>query len=331
MNTTTRHWHILRLIPRHPNRTDVGRIHRQLEEIEPALQVTRRTLERDLNLLSDSFPLERDGCRPQGWWWRKDAEGLDVPGMDLTAALTFRMAEEYLSRLLPHSCLQSLAPHMKRARTLLEELSTEGLAAWPQKVRVVSRNQPLLPPTVGADVVEVVYKALLSNRRFTGTYRPQGGEGKLYEINPLGLVISDPVIYLVATCWDYTDIRLLALHRFSGAELREKPVIRPEGFDLQRYIDGGALGFCDQFGKSFRLRALFTRGAAAHLRESRLSEGQVVKDRKDGRVLIEAQVADTAQLRWWLLGFGAQVEVLGPKALREEIAETVRKMGEVYA
>ena len=35
-----------------------------------------------------------------------------------------------------------------------------------------------------------------------------------------------------------------------------------------------------------------------------------------------ACVLNTGPLRWWLLGFGADVEVLGPKVLREEIPET---------
>lgn len=330
MDTIIRHWHILRSIPRKPNCIDVATLYQRLEEVEPALQVSRRTLERDLHQLSNSFPLECDGRRPQGWSWRRDAEGLDVPGMDLTAALTFRMAEDYLSRLLPHSCLLSLAPHMKRARALLDGLGPEGLAAWPHKVRVVPRAMPLLPPEVKAEVVETIYRALLSNHRLQGTYSPQGGEQKIYEFSPLGLVINDAVIYLVATCWGYADIRLWALHRFQDVELLEKPVTRPTGFDLQRYVKDGALGFGEELGKTLRLKALFNRGVAAHLRESRLAEGQVVKEQKDGRVLIDAQVADTAQLRWWLLGFGAQVEVVGPKSLRAEIAEVVRSMAAIY-
>ena len=45
---------------------------------------------------------------------------------------------------------------------------------------------------------------------------------------------------------------------------------------------------------------------------------------------LTATVADTAELRWWLLGFGDGVEVLGPKALRREIGETASNVARMY-
>jgi predicted DNA-binding transcriptional regulator YafY len=51
----------------------------------------------------------------------------------------------------------------------------------------------------------------------------------------------------------------------------------------------------------------------------------------DERVLVKATVADTAQLRWWLLGFGARVEVRKPKRLREEFRMISRRLFERYA
>jgi len=330
METIVRHWHILRMIPRLPRKVEAGTIHRRLLDLEPASPVTKRTVERDLHTLTASFPLQFDGCKPQGWSWRQDAESLDVPGMDLTAALTFRMAEEYLSRLLPHTCLTSLSPHMKRARTLLGDPGHGGLADWPEKVKVVPRTQPLLPPGIEPEVMDVVYEALLRNRRFKGIYKRQGEGGKEMEVNPLGLVFNDPAVYLVGTCWDYQDVRLLALHRFATAELLDTPVSQPDDFDLQSYIDGGALGFTNHPGSKIRLKARFTCGAAAHLRESPLSADQKIS--QDGKewVVVEANVGDTDQLRWWLLGFGPQVEVLAPRALREEFVEKMRTMGELY-
>ena len=81
---------------------------------------------------------------------------------------------------------------------------------------------------------------------------------------------------------------------------------------------------------TIRLRARFANEAAAHLRESRLAEDQVIMSDKDGWVLVEATVADTPQLRWWLLGFGAQVEVLEPVILRKEIVAKVSGLTKLY-
>lgn len=330
METIVRHWHILRMIPRHPRKITAGKIHESLQATEAVSRLTKRTVERDLHELAANFPLDFDGCKPQGWCWRPDADALDIPGMDLTAALTFRMVEEYLGRLLPKTCYDSLSPHLKRARSILGDAGHGALADWPEKVKIVPRSQPLLAPEVAEPVMSVAYEALLRNRRFKGMYKRQGEEGRELEVSPLGLIFNDPVVYIVGICWDYTDVRLLSLHRFATAELLETPITRPEKFDLQSYIDSGALGFTSEPGIQLRLSARFTISAAVHLRESRLSRDQTISDDQEGWVRIDATVVDTYQLRWWLLGFGAQVEILEPKELREEIKTTLCQLANLY-
>ena len=78
------------------------------------------------------------------------------------------------------------------------------------------------------------------------------------------------------------------------------------------------------------LDVLFDAEAAAHLRETRLSARQTLRYCPDGRVRVTARVRDTQQLRWWLLGFGDLVEVIGPETLREEFAETAWEMHRLY-
>jgi len=69
---------------------------------------------------------------------------------------------------------------------------------------------------------------------------------------------------------------------------------------------------------------------AEHLAERRLSGDQRITRRTGDRVLVEASVADTQELRWWLLGFGDAVEVLSPTLLREEFAGQARAMQTMY-
>ena len=84
------------------------------------------------------------------------------------------------------------------------------------------------------------------------------------------------------------------------------------------------------WGGEILLDALFDAEVATHLREPRLSARQTLRYCPDGRVRVTARVRDTQQLRWWLLGFGDLVEVIGPETLREEFAETAREMYSLY-
>jgi predicted DNA-binding transcriptional regulator YafY len=70
---------------------------------------------------------------------------------------------------------------------------------------------------------------------------------------------------------------------------------------------------------------------AFHLRESPLGQKQKIGPEEDGFVRIDATVPDTSQLRWWLLGFGDQVEVLEPEHLRDEFAQIARSMADMYS
>jgi predicted DNA-binding transcriptional regulator YafY len=79
------------------------------------------------------------------------------------------------------------------------------------------------------------------------------------------------------------------------------------------------------------MKALFEKDATIHLEETPLSDDQQLTDQTDGNVLVEAIVADTGQLRWWLLGFGGRVEVLEPQSLREELKEQAIRMMSRYA
>jgi predicted DNA-binding transcriptional regulator YafY len=207
-----------------------------------------------------------------------------------------------------------------------------GLQSWPDKVRIVQRTQALQPPTIPPVVMSTIYEGLFYDRQFVGVYCSRGEKvGQEFVVNPLGLIFSDPVIYLVGTLWQYSDIRLLALHRFKMARLLMDSCRRPAGFDLDAYLKSGVVEFpVGEEKGEIRLVIRMASEVTHHLRESRLSSDQKIGVEEKGFIRITATVADTMQLRWWLLGFGDKVEVLEPPVLRAEFAGIARAMGQYY-
>jgi hypothetical protein len=57
------------------------------------------------------------------------------------------------------------------------------------------------------------------------------------------------------------------------------------------------------------LKAKFTRAAAVHLYETPLSEDQTITSIDADHVLVTATVRQTAQLEWWLRGFGDSIDL----------------------
>ncbi len=320
------------MIPRHPRKVDTAALEARLGA--QGVRVHRRTLQRDLEELSSLFPLACDDReRPYGWSWAADAAAFDVPSLSPPAALALRMVSEFLAGALPRSVLHQLHPHLRHAEAVLDHSDRAALGSWPAKVRALHRGQPLAPPEVSPEVFGVVSDSLLEGRRFTAGYTRRGEAAPVtWTVNPLGLVLHDRLLTLVCTIGEHdrlADVRKLLLHRMEGAKPSPEPARRPEGFDLDAYLASGAFGYL-RGEASIRLKALFEADAALHLGETPLSADQRLTLRPSGEVLVEASVADTGQLRWWLLGFGGRVEVLEPESLREEMRVQAGRMAGRY-
>lgn len=323
----SRQWLMLQWIPRYPLKVTSRELASRLAS--EGHDATKRTVERDLLALSSAFPLACDDrSKPFGWSWQRDAPSFSVPGMSPLQAMVLNLARNHLQPMLPAHLLDPLRPYFRQAdATLRNALGKRGLAAWSQRVAVVQPTQPLLPPKVDQKVVAVVHEALARERQLEVRYRSRSAEREVtYRVHPLGLVYRGIVGYLVCTIADYTDLRSLALHRIHGARILDDVARIPKGFDLDAYAHSGAFGFRDEGPVKLELR--MTKDAAEHLHETPLSEDQVIlEDGRKGWVRVTATVHDTSQLRWWLLGFGSQIQVLKPSELSTfiEMAKRILK------
>ena len=328
-DTLQRHWQMLRLLPSYPHKITVADLRSKLDGL--GFGTTMRTIERDLDSLSAAFPIDVDPrSKPFGWSWKKDAPLLHVPGLTGPQALTFALVQRFLKPLLPASALKDLIPYFTAADGLLNTLPRgRGLPSWVNKVRVVPPTQPLIPPTVKTEVQEAVYEALLQGCQARLVYCKRGARVPTeYTVHPLGIIQRGPVTYLVCTLFHYPEVMLFALHRMLSALPLEDPVLYPKDFSLDRYIASGALEFGD--GKRIRLEMLVDSDIAEHLEEVRLSADQRIRVLVSGKARVTATVNDTPQLTWWLLGFGAKVEVTKPKALRNSLAQTAAALARKY-
>ncbi len=328
--TLLRQWELLRAIPRAPRKIDVAGL---LSKLQTAGYKTgKRSVQRDLNLLSGIFPLVCDDrSQTYGWSWSCDAPTFDLPAMDGPTALTLRLVEQFIPTMLPPTIRDLLASQFARARAVLHANPDNTLRQWADCVRVVPRDMPLLPPKFNDDAVRVVYDALLAGKRFAAEYRSRANDAdevKTYEVNPLGLVGRGNLLYLVCTLWDYEDIRQLAMHRVLTASHTDTLITRPDGFDLDRYIESGEFQY--PVGPLIQLQAKFARAAAAHLHETPLSVNQKIEAFDANHLLVTATVRDSSQLEWWLLGFAGSVLVLQPLALRKRLSALIEEANHQY-
>lgn len=327
-DTLLRQWAMLRHIPRHPRKVDTVSLQNILAK--QGHDITLRTIQRDLIKLSAVLPLLADNAKPQGWSWRADAQTLDLPALDPQAALTFKLVESYMRQLLPASTLDYLQPWFSTANGVLDQ-HDNGLAHWPDKIRVLPQGLPKKTPDIKPEIAEAVYQAVLQERQLRITYPSKNEDAETTSriIHPLALVVRDRVVYLICVFDGYSDPRQLAMHRILSAEVLNDAALRPEGFSIDAYIADGEFGI-QHSPQPITLEAEFMRHVAIHLRESPIAEDQVIEDVDEDNVLLRATVPDTLELRLWLKSFGDEVAVIMPDELRQEFREIAENLVDYY-
>lgn len=325
--TLSRQWELLRQLPsRSPGITSAELVMRLKDA---GFNISKRSIERDLNELSLIFPLERnDRSIPYGWYWAANA-CVELRGLSVSEALSLALVEEAVRPLLPGSMLKGLDARFAHARQKLETLSSENKAArWLDKVASVRPEMNMRAPEVSDSILETVQKALLDEQQLQALYYSAHHDRSVELIlNPLALIQRGQVAYLIATAQPYEDIRQFAVHRFRQLSVLDTPALGLDDFDLHAYLRSDAL----QFGSAekIELHAWISDNLARRMRETPLSPDMQLIDLEDGHRL-QATVSNSWSLRWWLLSQGDELVVEQPPALRQLISQTLSSAAAAY-
>jgi predicted DNA-binding transcriptional regulator YafY len=234
---------------------------------------------------------------------------------------------------LPPAVLDELMPWFDLANRQLKESKVAN--TWLDRVRILSANQPLIPPAVDNEAKEAVYEAMFQNKQLHACYKARGrDEPQDYVLNPLAIIQRGVVIYLVASRADrpVDDLRQFALHRFVSAKVGEQEAKLPNDFDLDNYINSGAMGFNFPLFRTLsddkernqppsqQIHLVFEPKAGNSLLESQLNQDQQNWEDEAG-LHVTATVNLTSQLVWWLRGFGKGLRQIEPAILAQAVYE----------
>ena len=199
---------------------------------------------RDLRALLDIHPqLEcndnsRDGQPQRGLTYGYRWVGKDAPpetGLSIPEALSLVLVSKHLKQALPSTLTRALDSLFDKAEKTLDIQKANAEARWKDIVHVVPPMQPLTPPTIANDVLNAVHDALLAEEQIAVTYRNASNRKETLVLHPLGILMREPVSYLVALCKDYDDPRLYAIHRIQSAKRTYEPRRKPDGFSMKVY------------------------------------------------------------------------------------------------
>jgi proteasome accessory factor B len=165
-------------------------------------------------------------------------------------------------------------------------------------------------PNLGA-----IADALARRRSIRFRYRPLQGRAGWRRVDPYALLFRRGTWYLVGLDVERKDVRSYRLSRMrSEVQERGDASAPPEGFEAASHLDAprGAAEPTERARVAFSAKVAWWAVAS--------TPGAVrIGVRPDGRVEVEVPAATSEVFASWVLSFGPDARVLGPKGLRDEV------------
>ncbi len=168
-----------------------------------------------------------------------------------------------------------------------------------------------------------------SSRTVQFVYQDKEGNRTTREADPYGFIVSSGRIYCVAFDHSRNDKRVFAIDNVSEPAVTARTFVKPQDFDVEAYAAASISGVMHA-GATTAVRVRFEPRVAKAAIAARVVAERAVTHGDDGSVEIEYRVADTEELVRWILGWGAEAEILGPPDVRESIAALAGHVASMY-
>lgn len=285
-------------------------------ELADRLEVSERTVHRDMDALSAAGVPVYAMRGARGGWQLEEDWRTQVPGLDEAELRALLMAQP---RVIGNVGLAAAA---ERA---VEKL----MAALPGALRerAVSIRQRLHVDTSGwyastedLSMLPVVQDAVSSDRKLTFSYLQPGKERGRRTVDPLGLVAKGNTWYLVANT--PRGFRTYRVSRMEEAKLHDTPCKRPANFDLAAYWKLSTEEFARQW-KGFGVTLRLDPKAASHMKTWRTHAPatEVAPADADGWTTLRVEFSCPDEALFVVMGFGPRAEIVEPETLREKVGE----------
>jgi CRISPR-associated endonuclease/helicase Cas3 len=124
-------------------------------------------------------------------------------------------------------------------------------------------------------------------------------------------------------------IRTFKLERIQRIELTDREYTIPEDFNpREKLADAWGIWYTEEEPVEVVLK--FHPRVAHRVRETQWHRSEQVTEQPDGSLLWRARVAEPQEMVPWIRGWGADVEVVEPRELRESLMNETRKLAAMY-
>lgn len=173
-----------------------------------------------------------------------------------------------------------------------------------------------------------ILTALLKEQRVDLIYESAGRGPSAVRVDPYTLVVYKKGLYLAGFSHQHGSVRLFALDSLRDVTWRRSDSFNyPSDWDPAKEY-AGSFGLIR--GEPVEVRLLFSEKVARFVERRRWHPSQRQK-KVTGGLQLSLQLQGTTELLSWILGFGAEVQVLAPASLRKTVAEELQRALKYYS
>ncbi len=322
-----RHWNLLRTLQTRGQGIP-------LKELAAGAGVSERTIQRDFEILQEvGFPIDHDDDEHGRRLWRMQHDFLRAGPLALgfTEAVSLHLAKRLLNPLAGTRLAEGMETILAKIRSIVPAAALDYFAELDEVVQIRRTGSTdyvphaetvrlLLDATRGERTVEVTYHALIRAEEYTTRY------------DPYGLIYYEGDLFVIGHSHQADAIRTFKVPRIRSARMTADRFERPASPNVAEAFRA-SFGIFQPAGPLTEIVARFT-GIAARLVEERVwHESQELswlpaedtlfeRAGEDYDALVATfRLGSVVEFKRWVMGFGAQAEVLRPDWLRQEIRE----------
>lgn len=148
------------------------------------------------------------------------------------------------------------------------------------------------------------------------------------KIDPYCFVYRNGACYLIAYCHTRDEIRLFRVDRIKEVDKTGETFEIQQGFSKDKYLKN--VWGIERNDEEKRVVLIFNGKAARLVREMEWHPTQEIRDLPDGKIRFEITTGSMEEIKSWVLGFGAEVEVDRPAELKDAVISEIEKMKKTY-
>jgi len=297
-------------------------------ELAEGLDCNPRTVYRDLEALQVAgFPIYTERVDGKNLWSLLDTVKHQMPvPFSLTELMALYFGRDMLKVFKDTAFYESLESLLQKVKTTLPPESIKYLKNVEQTLHLAIK--PYKDYGRFKEILNRVTDAALNHRTIEIVYYTMSRKKETRrKVDPYRVWFFNGTFYLIGLCHMRNEVRIFALDRIKMLHETRETFVMAEDFNVDEFM-GSSFGVYQ--GEPVYIKVWFHPDVAGYIKEKIWHESQQIHQQDDGSIIFEAEVAGTAEIRFWIMTWGSKAEVLEPESLRKDIRTEAEKMARRY-